>query len=362
MKTVSVTTKNSKYEIDIGKGLLARIGGILKELGFSGKVVIITDTTVNELYGQVLEQSLFDSGFEPVIFTLPPGEKQKNLTNIGRLATHLNSSFADRRTPILATGGGVIGDLAGFVAATYMRGVPLIQIPTTLLAQVDAGIGGKVAVDHGSLKNVIGAFYQPRLVTADVSVLKTLTPALLSDGLAEVIKYGMIADRDFFDYLEANLRRITAFDEDILAYIVFKSAEIKARIVEQDEYDTGLRNVLNFGHTVGHAIESVSGFEIRHGEAVSLGMIAAVKISQKLGMSVKTDLSRLEKLLKQASLPVKMPDLKTGLLLKVITHDKKITGGKIRFILTQGIGSALISDDLDMNLIKMVLENRDEKT
>ncbi len=362
MKTVSVTTKDNSYEINIGKGLLARIGVKLKELGFSGKVVIITDTTVNDLYGQILGQNLFDLGFEPIILTLLPGEKQKNLANVGRLVNHLSNAFADRSTPVLAMGGGVIGDLAGFVAATYMRGVPLVQIPTTLLAQVDASIGGKVAVDHGRLKNVIGGFYQPRLVIADTGVLKTLSPALLSDGLAEVIKYGMISDADFFRYLEANVERIRVCDEKVLEYVVSKSAEIKARIVEKDEYDTGLRNILNFGHTVGHAIESVSQFEIRHGEAVSLGMITAVKISQKLGLSGETDLSRLKVLLKRAGLPVEIPEFKNELLLKALIHDKKIAGGKIKLILLRDIGNAVISDNVAVTVIKQVLENKDEKT
>ena len=326
--------------------MLAQTGENLKMLGCRGKAVVITDTSVNDLYGPLLEQSLMNAGFETITLTLPPGEKQKTLANAGRLCTHLSEALTDRSTTILALGGGVIGDLAGFVAATYMRGIPLIQVPTTLLAQVDSSIGGKVAVDHGRLKNMIGAFYQPCLVIADVSVLKTLSPKLLSDGLAEVIKYGVITDADFFKYLEKNIEKIKAFDPVTLEHVVCKSAAIKAHVVEQDEKDTGLRNILNFGHTVGHAIESVSNFKIGHGEAVGLGMIAAGELSIKLGILDRSELVRLKILMKNAGLPINLPDLKIKSLLQAMQHDKKNTGGTMKFILAEGIGKAVISNEV----------------
>jgi 3-dehydroquinate synthase len=362
MKTVSVYPGINNYDILIGSGLLAQAGEKLKMLGCRGKAVVITDSSVNELYGPLLEQSLMAAGFETLILTLPPGEKQKTLANAGRLVTNLSSAYAERSTAILALGGGVIGDLAGFVAATYMRGVPLVQVPTTLLAQVDSSIGGKVAVDHGRLKNMIGAFYQPRLVISDVSVLKSLSPRFLSDGLAEVIKYGVITDTAFFEYLENNVECIKAFDEAALEETVYKSAEIKARVVEQDERDTGLRNILNFGHTVGHGIESVSDFKIGHGEAVSLGMLTAGKISFKLGKFNRSDLSRLKELLERAGLPVKLPDLKTESLLQAMQHDKKTTSGKIKFILVKGIGKAVISNEVSLALVEQVLADWNETT
>ncbi|MBN1366978.1 MAG: 3-dehydroquinate synthase [Dehalococcoidales bacterium] len=362
MKIISVDTGNNQYDILIGSELLVKTGVKLKELGFSGKTVIITDMTVNELYGQVLESSLSGAGFETVVFTLEPGEKQKTLANAGRLFTHLSETLADRKTPVLAFGGGVIGDLAGFVAANFMRGLPLIQVPTTLLAQTDSSIGGKVAVDHGKLKNMVGAFYQPGLVISDVSLLKTLSPELLSDGLAEVIKYGVICNGNFFEYLEKNIARIKGFEKAVLEYIVYKSAAIKAGIVAQDEKDNGLRNILNFGHTVGHAIETVSNFTIGHGRAVGLGMLAAGQLSHKLGMFSPNDLARLKKIIGQAGLPVTLPDFKIELILQAMQHDKKVTGGKVRFILAAGIGEAVISDGVSLSLVEQVLSDWNEKT
>ena len=362
MKKVTVNTGTNQYDILIGNGLLSQAGGYLKRLGFAGKAVVITDTTVNELYGQVLETSLSEAGFETVIFSLPPGEKQKSLTNAGRLFTLLSEALADRKTPVLAFGGGVIGDLAGFVAATYMRGLPLVQVPTTLLAQTDSSIGGKVAVDHGRLKNMVGAFYQPKLVISDVGVLKTLNPKLLSDGLAEVIKYGVISDKAFFEYLEKHIEQIKAFNENTLEYVVRKSAEIKAGVVEQDEKDTGLRNILNFGHTIGHAIESVSNFTIGHGEAVGLGMLAAGEISYKLGILRNNELARLKKLIESAGLPVQLPGFKIKSILQAMQHDKKTTAGKSKFILAEGIGKAIISDGVSLSLVEQVLTDWNETT
>jgi len=269
MRKVKVELGTNSYEIYVGSGLLAQTGRWLKESGFSGKLVIITDPTVKGLYGEALNQSLDKDGFSVITLLVPEGEEQKSLETAGRLYHELTNCYAERTTPILALGGGVIGDLAGFVAATYQRGVPLIQIPTTLLAQVDSSIGGKVAVDHGQLKNKIGAFYQPRLVIADINTLKTLPTNELANGLAEVIKSAAIRNKEFFAFLEKNLDRIKSLDEGALEEIVFQSVKIKTEIVEKDERDLGLRSILNYGHTIGHAIESVSDFKVEHGRSIA---------------------------------------------------------------------------------------------
>jgi len=362
MKRVRVRLGSNSYEICIGSGLLAQAGQKLKEIGFSDKLTIITDSKVKNLYGNTLKQRLISDGFKVTILEVPEGEEQKSLETAGRLYDELSNCYVERMTPVLALGGGVIGDLTGFIAATYLRGIPLIQIPTTLLAQVDSSIGGKVAVDHGHLKNIIGAFYQPWLVISDVAILRTLGTRELSDGLAEIIKYAVIGDKGFFAYLERNLDQIKSLDERQLEEVVVKSAEIKARIVEKDERDLGLRNILNYGHTVGHAIESASEFAVGHGEAVALGMLTAGKISNKLGMLDKNELIRLQGIIGRAGLPTRIPNLKAEKIIQAIKHDKKISKGKIRFILAKSIGNVFISDEVPLSLVKQVLVKWNEET
>lgn len=362
MQKVKVSLGSNSYDIDIGPGLLAQTGARLKEIGFNDKLVIITDPTVKRLYGDILEQSLTSSGFKVLTLTVREGEEQKSLETAGRLYQELTDFYTERTTPILALGGGVIGDLSGFVAATYLRGVPLIQIPTTLLAQLDSSIGGKVAVNHGLLKNKIGAFYQPKLVIADITTLKTLTGGELSDGLAEAIKYGVIRDEELFSYLEDNLDQIKALDDRALETIVFRSAKIKAEVVAKDERDFGLRNILNYGHTVGHAIESVSDFQVRHGEAVAIGMLAAAQISNKLGMLDKNELLRLKSLISRAGLPVEFPGLQLEKLIRAMKHDKKILEGKLRFVLAKSIGNVFTTDEVSSSLVEQTLVEWNEKT
>ncbi len=310
---------------------------------------------VKGLYGDALRQRLADEGFEVAIIEVPEGEEQKSLETAGRLYDELSRLHVERLTPVLALGGGVIGDLAGFVAATYLRGLPLVQVPTTLLAQVDSSIGGKVAVDQGQLKNKIGAFYQPGLTISDISTLKTLPPRALSTGLAEVIKHAVIWDKEFFTYLEEKLDKIKSFDEPVLERVVSRSAEIKAEVVEKDERDLGLRNVLNYGHTVGHAIETVSGFRVWHGEAVAMGMLAAGRISARLGVLDGDELARLESLITRAGLPAKMPELETERVIQAMRHDKKISGGKMKFVLLKSIGDVFITDEVSPSLVREVL-------
>jgi len=355
MKKVKVRLGSNSYEIHIGPGVLMQTGRQLKENGFTGKLVIITNPIVKKLYGDALEQSLIREGFKVIILPVPDGEEQKSLETAAKLYYELSNAYAERTTPILALGGGVIGDLAGFVAATYLRGVPLIQIPTTLLAQVDSSIGGKVAVNHGQMKNKIGAFYQPRLVIADVSILRTLPQKEFANGLAEVIKCAVIKDNGLFTYLEGNLDEIKSLGDGVLEEIVSRAAQIKAEVVEKDEKDLGLRNILNYGHTIGHAIESASDFKVQHGEAVAIGMLAAARISSKLGIFDKNELIRLKGVIERASLPTGIPDLKIEKVIQAIKLDKKILKGRIRFVLPKAIGSVFVTDEVSLSLVEEIL-------
>ena len=358
MRTVTLKTANSSYDILVGKGLLTRAGALLKERGLtSGKTVIITDSRIRKLHCDTLEKNLKDSGFDVLVIEVPEGEDQKSLETAGRLYEKLTDYYAERDTPLLALGGGVIGDLTGFVAATYMRGVPLVQIPTTLLSQGDSSVGGKTAVNHGQIKNKIGVFYHPRLTISDISTLGTLNTREISNGLSEIIKHGLILDADFFGYLEEKIDKIRALDEQVLENTVARSAEIKAGVVEKDELDLGLRNILNCGHTVGHAVESVSGLKTWHGEAVAVGMMAEARISNGLGRMKDEELHRLEDILKRAGLPTKMPELAPDRLLEAMQYDKKVVEGRIRFALPKHIGEAFISDNVSTSIIKKALVN-----
>ncbi len=360
MKTVRVKPGRNEYDVLVGIGLLSSTAARLKDIGLGGKAVIITDSTVRKLYGDSLKQTLLGAGLDVRLIEVPVGEEQKSLETAARLYAELTDFYAERTTPILALGGGVIGDLAGFVAATYMRGVPLVQIPTSLLAQGDSSIGGKVAVNHGNLKNKIGAFYHPRLTISDTDTLKTLSSRELNDGLAEVIKHGVILDEEFFSYLEDNLDKIKAFDDEALVKTVARSAEIKAGVVEKDELDLGPRNILNYGHTVGHAIEAVSGLKIWHGEAVAIGMLAEARISNRLGYLNNAELKRLKAIIIAAGLPTTITTLEKGKLIQAMKHDKKNLAGKIKFVLPEKIGSVFITDEVNPSIIERALEESDE--
>ena len=359
MKKVKVELGSNSYEIRIGADLLARTGLWLRERGFSGKVAIITDTTVKSLYIDSLNKGLTIGGFKAATLEVPAGEEQKSLETAGRLYHELASFYAERTTPVLALGGGVIGDLAGFVAATYMRGVPLIQIPTTLLAQVDSSIGGKTAVDHGQLKNAIGVFYQPKLVIADIDTLKTLPEAELANGLAEVIKHAAIRNRQLLNFLDINLEKARALNTSVLEVIVLENARIKAEVVEKDERESGLRGILNYGHTIGHALETVTDFQLQHGQAVAIGMVAAAKISSLMGFLEADDALRLKDVIRRAGLPTEMPDLNVAEIIQAMQHDKKVKQDKIRFVLLKSIGHAFITDEVSPSLVEEVLLGRE---
>jgi 3-dehydroquinate synthase len=352
--------RDRSYAIHVGAGLLSAAGDLLAGAGLRHQAVIVTDTTVGALYAARLEQSLVAAGFRAPILEVPPGEGQKSLDTAARLYADLTSLHAERTTAIVALGGGVIGDLAGFVAATYMRGVPLVQVPTTILSQGDSSIGGKVAVNHGTLKNRIGAFYRPVLTISDVSTLSTLSPRETSDGLAEILKHGMILDAGLFEYLEANMGRVRARDAAAMERIIENSARVKAGIVEQDELDLGARNVLNFGHTVGHAIESVSGLKVWHGEAVAIGMVVEAKIARRLGLLGHDDVLRLTTILESAGLPTRLPVLDRSGLLAAMRHDKKISEGRLQFALPTSVGKVVVTDQVGTAMIEQVLAAEDE--
>jgi len=355
MKKIRVNLARYSYDVLIGAGLLTLVGLFLKEKGYAGKAVVITDPNVKSRYGEVLERSLTKNGFKVTTLVVPAGEDQKSLDNAVRLYEQLTDAYAERSTPIVALGGGVIGDLTGFVAATYLRGVPFVQLPTTLLAQVDSSVGGKVAVDHERLKNKIGAFHQPRLVIADTDTLKTLPKAELANGLAEAIKTAAVRGKEFFVYLEQNVEKLRALDISALEEAVYQCVSIKAEIVEKDERDAGLRNILNFGHTIGHAIESVSHFGVRHGEAVAVGMVATARISNRMGLLSYSEVDRLITLVEKAGLPARMPDLDTSAILKAMRHDKKVESGQVRFVLLKEIGDVIMSDEVSPVLVAEVL-------
>jgi 3-dehydroquinate synthase len=358
MKKVNVELSGNSYEVRIGDGLLERVGLWLMEKGHSGRAVIVTDAIVRGLYANVLSRALHNADFKVTLLEVPVGEKYKTLETAAVLYDKLTGSYTTRTTPLLALGGGVIGDLAGFAAATYMRGLPLIQVPTTLLAMVDSSIGGKTAVDRGKLKNIVGTFYQPRMVVADTGTLSTLPENELANGLAEVIKSAAIRNTGLFRFLEINIDKARERHPEVLEDMVLETARIKAEIVAKDEKEEGLRGILNFGHTVGHAVEAVSGFGLKHGQAVAIGMMAAAKISRRMGILDESEVERLEMLIRQAGLPVTMPEIDAEKVMQAMQHDKKVRNDKIRFVLLKSIGNAFISDEVEPALVREVLVER----
>lgn len=355
MKKVDIDLGAAGYEVRIGSALLERAGFWMKELGYGGKAVIISDDTVYGLHAEPLRLGLINAGFDVTDIVVPPGEEHKTLETAETLYEELAGANTERTTPVFALGGGVIGDMAGFVAATYLRGLPLVQVPTTLLAQVDSSVGGKTAVDYGGYKNMIGSFYQPRLVIADTGTLRTLPDIEYVNGLGEVIKHAAIRSALFFEFLEKNMPLILSRDEDILQAVVADNVRIKADVVSKDERETGLREVLNYGHTIGHAMETVSEFRLKHGQAVALGMVAAARLSSRMGILPPADVARLEDLVAAAGLPVHFPDIDRRAVLEAMKRDKKVRLEKIRFVLLRSLGHAFMSEDVDMALVEEVI-------
>lgn len=346
MQTLTVALGSRSYPIHIGVDLLKQPELIVAHLP-QKRVAVITNTTVAPLYLDMLTAGLAAHGVEVVPIVLPDGEQYKTWETLNSIFDALLTHRCERKTTLIALGGGVIGDLTGFAAASYLRGVPFIQIPTTLLAQVDSSVGGKTGINHPLGKNMIGAFYQPQLVLADTRTLATLPARELSAGLAEVIKYGLIYDAAFFDWLEANIDKLRTLDEDSIAYAVYRSCEIKAEVVAQDEREAGLRALLNLGHTFGHAIESGMGYgNWLHGEAVAAGTVLAADVSRRMGLMSTAEVERVRALYRRAGLPDTAPDLGAEKYMDYMGLDKKVEGGRIRFVLLRGIGAAFVSADV----------------
>jgi 3-dehydroquinate synthase len=346
MEQLTVDLGERSYQIMTGFADLDQLGANLQPLNLADRLCLVTNTTVGKLYGSRVRSVLADSGFTVSYYEVPDGEEYKTLQSAAAIYDQMVDDGMERGSALVALGGGVVGDLAGFVAATYMRGVPLIQVPTTLLAQVDSSVGGKVAVNHPRGKNLIGCFYQPKLVFADLQVLKTLPEREIRAGMAEVIKYGAIWDSTFFAFLERQLGRILSLEPAPLMETVKRSCAIKAEVVSGDEREEGRRAILNFGHTIGHALESLTDYRVyRHGEAIAAGMAAAARLAVNRGLQDQADRERLVALLERTGLPVTFP-YPAGDLLELLSHDKKVLEGRPRFVLPVKIGQAEICSDL----------------
>ena len=355
IETVSVVLdgpiENRNYPIHIGQGSLTR-GDLLAPYFPARRAAIVTNTTVAPLYLQTLQTTLADNGIDSFAIILPDGEQYKNQDTLQQIFTALLEHRCERKTPLIALGGGVVGDLTGFAAATYLRGVPFIQIPTTLLAQVDSSVGGKTGINHPLGKNMIGAFYQPQLVLTDSATLDTLPDRELRAGLAEVIKYGLIYDVVFFDWLTQHIRALLARDSQALSHAIRRSCEIKAEIVSLDERESGIRALLNLGHTFGHAIENAMGYGTwLHGEAVAAGMLMAADLSCRLQRISPQDVERIRHLYQQADLPRQGPQIAAQRYLELMQMDKKVESGHVRFVLLDKIGHAALVDDVPSSLL-----------
>ena len=345
MRTLNVALGDRAYPIHIGRGLLDRADLILPHLR-TRRVAVVTNDVVGPLYLDRLRAALQAAGVQVSAVSLPDGEAHKDWPTLNRIFDMLLAERCERSTTLIALGGGVVGDMGGFAASCYQRGMPFIQIPTTLLAQVDSSVGGKTAINHPLGKNMIGAFYQPRLVLADIDTLSTLPARELSAGLAEVIKYGLIRDAEFLGWLERNLERLVACEPDTLAYAIERSCRNKAEVVAADETEQGERALLNLGHTFGHAIETGLGYgEWLHGEAVAAGTMMAVELSRHLGWLTETDVARVAALFERAGLPVYGPRLGVERYLDLMAHDKKVEAGRLRLILLRSLGQGVIHGD-----------------
>ncbi len=341
MRTVKVLLGSRSYPIFIGEKTLSGLGGHCARLQPGRRCAIISDRHVAPLYAKAAAASLRQAGFEPVLITVPAGEKSKSLRMVQNCCDQLARHRLERKSFVVALGGGVVGDLAGFVASAYLRGIAFVQAPTTLLAQVDSSVGGKVGVNLAAGKNLVGAFYQPRFVLCDLATLRTLPLREFRAGLAEVIKYGIIYDAALFARLERDLPRLLSRDPEVLAAVVARCCEIKAEVVRQDETETGLRAILNFGHTIGHAIEAISGYgNYLHGEAISIGQVAAAKLSVRATGLPAQEAGRIEELFVRAGLPaaIKVSPRRQSALIEAMRLDKKVSDGEIKFVLARRIG------------------------
>lgn len=357
VKTLHVELNENSYPLLVGAAILKRIGEFLKSYAKSTKALLVTDTFVNHHYAPLVLESLKDAGFDVAIIDVPVGEESKSLEQFARIQDSLVENQLDRGSTLIALGGGVVGDLAGFAAAVYMRGIAYVQIPTTLQAQVDASVGGKTAINHPKGKNLIGAFHQPKLVLIDVDTLKTLPQRDIRAGLIEVIKMGVIRDEPLFQMVEENLDEILNLDAETLIEMIARACANKADIVAKDEKESQLRMVLNYGHTFGHALEALTHYKkYRHGEAVSIGMNCAARLAVNLGVFSETDFERQSTVLNRAKLPLTYPsDLSPEAICNAMYHDKKTLGGKLRLILPARIGKVVIRDNVtDTQIIQAI--------
>ena len=344
MKVVTVNLGENSYDIQIESGSLPALGKRCVSHGLTGRAAVVTNPTVNALYGDTVQRSLTSAGYPVTMIEIPDGEEYKNAVTLNSVYDALIDAGLDRRSFIVALGGGVVGDLAGFAAATFLRGIPFVQAPTTLLAQVDSSVGGKTAIDHPRGKNLIGAFYQPRLVLIDVETLSTLPKREYCAGFAEVVKYGIAIDRSFFDYLEQHADALLAMERDSLIAVIQRCCELKAQVVELDEKEAGPREALNYGHTLGHALETLAGYRcLVHGEAVAIGMALAARISALRGECRDDDVARILKLLGSLGLSVTPPAVESSQLLDALLKDKKSREGSINFICNRGIGNYTVA-------------------
>lgn len=337
----------NSYTIYIGSGILDQLPRLMGPLGLGSRALVVSNPRVRGLYGEAVQGYLSRAGYAPLAADIPDSEEAKSFTQAQRLYDLAFEAGLDRLSPVLALGGGVVGDLTGFVASTYMRGVPFIQVPTTLLAQVDSSVGGKVAVNHPRGKNMIGSFYQPRLVLADVSLLGSLDKREIGSGLAEVIKYGFIADEQFLAWLEENIALLKALEPGATARAVQTSCALKASVVREDEREAGVRAILNFGHTLAHGVEVLSNYTLRHGEAVAIGMLFAARLGEALGITPGGLSGRVGRLVRAAGLPWEVPpEMAPEDLLAVMRHDKKAISGKLTFVLPVAPGKVEIFKDI----------------
>ena len=354
---IAVEARSGRYDVHCRWGALDDLGALMLDAGLSGSAFVITDDAVGPLFAHRAMASLERAGFEAHVHTVPAGESSKNLASAAGAYDWLVERHAERGSPVVALGGGVVGDLGGFVAATYLRGVPFVQAPTSLLAMVDASIGGKVGVDHARGKNLVGAFYPPRLVVQDTSLLASLPARTLREGFAEVIKHGLILDAPMLDVLERDADRLLTVEPDLTTEIVARNAAIKARVVSEDEREGGLRMILNYGHTVGHAIEAVTGYrDIRHGEAISAGMMAAAGIGERAGVTPPHVAHRQRALFERYGLPLRHPGIDADAVLAAIALDKKVAAKRVRWVLLEDFGRAVVRDDVPEAAVRAALE------
>lgn len=359
MRTVKVPLGRRTYSIVIGRRVADRLGRACAKLGFATRCAVVTDDKVGPLHGARVVASLKKAGFDPATVTVPAGETSKCLAQVEACYHAFCRHRVGRQSFVVALGGGVVGDLAGFAAATYLRGLPLVQLPTSLLAQVDSAVGGKTGVNLPAGKNLVGAFHQPRLVMSDLATLDTLPEREFRSGVAEVIKYGIIRDPAFFAQLEADLDRLLAREEAALGAFVARSCEIKAEVVGQDETESGLRAVLNFGHTIGHGLEAISGYgQYLHGEAIAVGQVAAARLSARLLGLSDEEVARIQGLFARAGLPtsVKLTPAQTKRLLAAMQLDKKVSDGEVRFVLAEAIGRVRWGQRVPAKLVRKVLD------